>query len=100
MCLRGPPDGKELYFCPIVSQSLVAVPIRTQPAFSFGQPVELAIKGIIQPTGGRSYDIMPDGQRFLVVLPEAQAKEQARQILQVNFVLNWFEELKQRAPTK
>jgi serine/threonine protein kinase len=93
------PDGKELYFCPLALKKLVAVPIRTQPAFSFGQPVELAIEGIIQPVGGRSYDITPNG-KFLVVLPETQAKEQARQILQVNFVLNWLEELKQRMPVK
>ena len=35
----------------------------------------------------------PDGKRFLVMLPEAQTQDQPRPPLQVNIVLNWFEEL-------
>jgi serine/threonine protein kinase len=50
----------------------------------------------IQPQGGRAYDIMPDGKRFLIMLPETQTREQPRPVQQVNIVLNWFEELKQR----
>jgi hypothetical protein len=46
----------------------------------------------------RSYDTMPDG-RLLVVLPVSVATDQtSRQTEQINAVLNWFEELKQRMP--
>ena len=41
----------------------------------------------------RDYDITPDGQ-FLMVFPANEAG--GRQ--QINIVLNWFEELKERVP--
>jgi hypothetical protein len=44
---------------------------------------------------GTAYDVSPDGQRFLMV----KATEQASSATQINVVLNWFEELKQKVPT-
>ncbi len=44
---------------------------------------------------GRQYDVMPDGQRFLITIPTEQT-ETARP--QINIVLNSFEELKERVP--
>jgi len=44
---------------------------------------------------GANYDVSPDGQRFLMVKPTT-AQEAAP--TQINVVLNWFEELKQRVP--
>ena len=43
---------------------------------------------------GSNYDIAPDGQRFLTV----QGSDS--NVTQLNVVLNWFEELKQRVPVK
>ena len=43
----------------------------------------------------RNYDVSPDGQRFLMVKPIEQEQPTA----QINVVLNWFEELKQKVPT-
>jgi hypothetical protein len=43
-----------------------------------------------------NYDISTDGQRFLMVKPAEQAQAAPTQI---NVVLNWFEELKQKVPT-
>ena len=40
-----------------------------------------------------SYDISVDDQRFLMVKPEERAS-----VSQLNFVHNWFEELKARVP--
>ncbi len=40
-----------------------------------------------------NYDVTPDGQKFVML----QESEQAT--TQINVVLNWFEELKQRVPT-
>jgi hypothetical protein len=42
------------------------------------------------------YDVSADGQRFLMLKPSESAEAPSTQI---NVVLNWFEELKQKAPT-
>ena len=39
------------------------------------------------------YDVSPDGQRFVM-----QFSAQEETAIQINIVLNWFEELKQKAP--
>jgi hypothetical protein len=49
----------------------------------------------------RTYDILPDGQRFLGVAPDAMFQtggSAAR--AQIRVVLNWFTELQQRVPVK
>jgi hypothetical protein len=43
-----------------------------------------------------NYDVSPDGQRFLMLKPSESAQTTPTQI---NVVLNWFEELKQKVPT-
>ncbi len=45
--------------------------------------------------GRESYDVHPDGQRFLVLNMRSADEEVAK----INVVLNWFEELKRRVPT-
>jgi hypothetical protein len=46
----------------------------------------------------RTYDLSPDGQRFLMLKPVPAAGAAAQPSLVV--VLNWFEELKRAAPMK
>jgi hypothetical protein len=48
------------------------------------------------PQPGVAYDVSPDGQRFLMV----KETETGRSTAQINVVLNWLEELKQRVPVK
>jgi len=43
------------------------------------------------------YDVSPDGRRFLMLNP---VESQASSPTQINVVLNWFEELKQKVPVK
>lgn len=46
--------------------------------------------------GGRTYDVSPDGERFLMIKQvESQAAEQ-----KIIVVQNWFEELKRLVPTE
>ena len=47
-------------------------------------------------TGGISagWDIAPDGERMLIILGTERDPPS-----QINVILNWFEELKQRVPT-
>jgi hypothetical protein len=42
-----------------------------------------------------NYDVSPDGRRFLML----KGGEQEAAPTQINVVLNWFEELKQKVPT-
>ncbi len=44
------------------------------------------------------YDVTPDGTRFVFVQPGAQTESEEQAGPQINIVLNWFEELKERVP--
>jgi len=90
------PDGKGLIVNPR-PDSLDFVRVTTQPAFAFGAAVS-APKGFITgpPSARRAYDIAPDGRIVGLIVPgEPQGSVLTNQI---NVVLNWFEELKARAP--
>jgi hypothetical protein len=67
------PDGKQLfYLTPGPTGRIMAVEVQTQRGFSFGKTTPLPIEGIVN-SGSRTYDITPDGKRFLVMVPKAQA---------------------------
>ena len=74
---------------------MMAVDITTEPTFSADSP-RLLFEETYQKSTlfGAAYDVSPDGQRFLMI----QGSEQEA-VTQINVVLNWFEELKQRVPT-
>jgi hypothetical protein len=46
------------------------------------------------------HSIHPDGKRFLMMKDVEPAGKPAETPRKINIVLNWFEELKQRVPTK
>ena len=89
-------DGNELFYRrPIFGRAnearLVGVEVITDTPFAVGPEQELPIADFF--TAGRDYDITPDGERFVVVLPSEESSQP-----QINVVLNWFEELKARVP--
>jgi eukaryotic-like serine/threonine-protein kinase len=90
------PNGRELFYRS--GNKMMAVEITTQPSFSAGKP-KVLFAGQYQPSPNpvpnANYDVSSDGQRFLMLKPGGQ--DQAA--TQINVVLNWFEELKRRAPT-
>jgi len=90
------PNGRELFYRS--RDRMMAVDINTQPSFSAGKP-KVLFTGQYQPSSSpvpnANYDISHDGQRFLILKPGGQ--DQAA--TQINVVLNWFEELKQKVPT-
>ena len=55
-------------------------------------------KGTVQTNAYRHHDIMPDGEHFVMIFPESQADSDGPVRPQLNIVLNWFEELKERVP--
>jgi Tol biopolymer transport system component/predicted Ser/Thr protein kinase len=80
------PDGREIFYRK--DKKFMHVAVTTSPAFSASRP-ELLFEG--------DYDdwaIAPDGKRFLIVKDEAA--ESAPKDL--NLVLDWFQDLKLRAP--
>jgi hypothetical protein len=93
------PDGRQLFY--YANSRLNVVDVQTEPAFSFGKSAALPITGAIQDTGApRNYDITPDGKQFIVVLNAEREQNSQPSPPQINVVLNWFEELKQKAPLK
>jgi len=88
------PNGRELFYRS--GDKMMAVDITTQPGFAAGKP-RMLFGGLYLPTPATlpNYDVSPDGQRFLMLKPIEQAQAAPTQI---NVVLNWFEELKQKVP--
>jgi serine/threonine-protein kinase len=88
------PKGRELFYRS--GNKMMAVDVTTQPIFSAGKP-KMLFEGPYVPTPRSfpDYDVSPDGQRFLML----KANERAQAPAQINIVLNWFEELKQKVPT-
>jgi serine/threonine-protein kinase len=87
------PNGRELFYRS--GDKMMAVDIATQPGFAAGKP-RMLFEGryVLSPVQTDNYDVSPDGQRFLMLKPTEQAA-----LTQINVVLNWFEELKQKVPT-
>jgi Tol biopolymer transport system component len=94
-------DGTQLFY--INGSGLFVVDVRTEPALSFGKPSPVPLAGMLQPPISMwDFDIRKDG-KFVVVVPDATPAPTAssqKPALQINVVLNWFEELKQRAPVR
>jgi Tol biopolymer transport system component/predicted Ser/Thr protein kinase len=88
-------NGRELFYRS--GNKMMVVDIATQPIFAAGKP-RMLFEGPYVTTAATipTYDVSPDGQRFLMLKPIEQAQAAPTQI---NVVLNWFEELKRRVPT-
>jgi len=92
------PDGRELFYRDSLG-AIVVVDIETDPTFTAGNPRVLIAgrygwQGLDKPT----YQISPDGQRFLLS-KEIEATERVLPgLTQLNVVYNWFEELRRLAP--
>jgi serine/threonine-protein kinase len=87
------PKGHEVFYRN--GQEMMAADYIAQPTFSAGKP-KVLFEGPYVPTPRSipDYDVSPDGQRFLMI----KAPEQAQAPVPINVVLNWSEELKQKAP--
>ena len=75
---------------------MMVVGVETEPALSVGQPrVLFEAPYDISPIGvaNPNYDVSPDGQQFLMIQTTGTGQTAA-----MTFVLNWFEELKERVP--
>jgi serine/threonine-protein kinase len=83
-------DGRQLlYWGGVAANELTRVAVETSPSFRVG-----ASETLFNMAAGSTWDTMPDGKHFLVEqLPGGGARKMIT-------VVNWFEELKRRAPVK
>jgi Tol biopolymer transport system component len=90
------PDGRELFYNSGANQTSV-VSITTQPTVTFGvaSPVPNGIQNRNPSNATRASDITPDGKYFVGVVNVDQTSSGSF-APQIQVVLNWFEDLKQR----
>ena len=68
---------------------MMAVSIRTTPALEIGTPHQLFRSSLPEDVyGDRSFDVMPDGEHFLMFEPDPAAAPELR------VIQNWAAELK------
>ncbi len=92
-------DGRELFFLSLqVPGELMVVSVETGSAFDYARPRALLAWPYVSRNQPRTYAVSPDGQRFLVLKPVRTDTDIETSVPTVNVVLNWFEELKERAP--
>ena len=84
------PKGHELFYRE--GQKMMAVDYAEQPTFSAGKP-RMLFQGAftLTPRSATDYDVSLDGQRFLMLKSAGQVTPG-----EINVVLNWPEQLKQR----
>jgi serine/threonine-protein kinase len=90
-------DGRELFYRDFAG-AMISVPVRPGSRFSAGRPLRLfdgeGFLGAGAQGGGRTFDVSPDGARFLLL---KNGPEQAAELI---VVLNWFDELRRLAPLR
>jgi serine/threonine-protein kinase len=98
-------NGRELFYVTGADQQqrkMMVVPIQAGTAFLHGSPQVLFAGPYFGPNSGfmtRTYDVSADGQRFLMIKPEA-VDTAASTGPPFVAVLNWQEELKARVPAR
>ena len=90
-------DGKELFYTPSAGPRLSVVGVSTRPGFDFGVARDVSRTFMNAPTvAQRPYDVSRDGKRFLgLVLTDGSGP--TSRTIQIQVVLNWFDELRARA---
>ena len=89
------PDGRELFY--LTPDAAMVVPVETGETFQRGTPRQLFSLDPYFQGPNLSWDISPDGQRFVMVRRSPAADEDA-QPSQIIVVENWVEELKGMFP--
>ena len=88
------PAGGELFYLD-AERRLMSLPVATKPTFSIRSPTKM-LDNVPVITPGRSYDVSPDGKRFLVLKDGPGASQSIRQL---EVVLNWTEDLRRLTHT-
>ena len=97
------PIGDELFYRPLTlvggqDQTLKGISVSMDPSFTFSTEQPVSIGQFLSFPFYRSFDVMPDGDRFVVVLPDEEQDSGETVRPRIHIVLNWFEELRERVP--
>ena len=84
-------DGSELFYLDS-SGRLMSVAVRMDSNVALGTPEVVLEQRYFAHWAGRTYDVSPDGKRFLMI----KERESPAELI---LVQNWFEELKRLVPT-
>jgi serine/threonine-protein kinase len=89
---RWSPDGRTLYFWRRTSgvDTLFAVEVNRDQGVRVGNA-----EAVLALETGQGWDLHPDGDRFIVLVPNAGVTESSA-VSRYLVVLNWFEELRER----
>jgi Tol biopolymer transport system component len=96
---RWAPDGRSIFYVPMVFSTIVSVPITTQPSVAFGTPIAVPhgpMPGLIS-YNVRGYDALRGGT--FVSVRSVSGEDESGQAAEFRVVLNWHEELKRLVPT-
>ena len=98
-------NGQELFYLSIVGAdaALMRVPVERGATWTAGGPTKLFAGRFFYSEGGpgqgRTYDVSPDGRRFLMVKDSSNGNPSDAPSARFVIVQNWLEELKRRVPT-
>jgi len=91
-------DGSELFYLSGPGR-VMAVRVEVGGTFSYGNAVELFDGPYVAANFMRTYDVAPDGQRFLMIKEvDEEPSDRASGSRRIVVVENWFEELERLAP--
>ena len=93
------PDGRELFYLTDEGRRLMVVPVELGPSLQVGEATSLFEGQYFTPPTIRSYDVSPDGQRFLRIKPSGAGTTETGTAPEAILVQNWFEELTRLVPT-
>ena len=92
------PDGRELFYL-APGGDVMAVLVQTEPTFTAGNG-QVVFEGsylVSAPGGGRTYDVAPDGQHFLMITARG-GPDGPSAPTSIIVVQNWHQELTERVP--
>jgi len=96
----APKNGRELFYI-APNNAFMAVPVLpSTTSFARENPIKLFDAPYYYSAANRTYDVSPDGQRFLMIKDKAAEDASKSTPSSAVVVLNWFEELKRIVPVK
>jgi hypothetical protein len=90
-------NGRELFFENRDNRIMVTDYTGTGDSFIHGKPRLWSDQQLRDLGGLLNYDLAPDGKGF-VILPELKAPKEESGAVHMSFLLNFFDELRRRAP--
>jgi serine/threonine-protein kinase len=88
-------DGRELYFEGLDNRTMAAAYTANGDSITAGKPRPWSNTQLLDIVGHWNLDVAPDGKRF-VVAPRADGTGEPKRSAYVNFLLNFFDEVRRR----